>query len=107
MISHEYVVTAAHCFEKVTHGKIHEKIKNLTCGAKYNRNLLNPIHIIKHPKWNGSTHDIAVIHIHKIKYSLGIRPACVISKEELLMDSKLTVVGTGKTRKSFLNKNVN
>ena len=107
MISHEYVVTAAHCFEKVTHGKIHEKIKNLTCGAKYNRNLLNPIHIIKHPRWQYSAHDVAVIHIHKIKYSLGIRPACVISKEELLMDSKLTVVGTGKTRKSFLNKNVN
>ena len=96
MISHEYIVTAAHCFDKAEHGKIHEKIVNLKCGTRNNKIHLTPIHIVNHPEWDESTHDIAVIQINKVEYSTTLRPACVISREELLRDSKLTVVGTGE-----------
>ena len=101
LISEEYVITAAHCFTKLEKGDIHKKVVDLKCGANNNRSLLNAIKVIENPKWQNSAHDIAVIQIQKITYSTVIRPACVMSREELLLDSELIVVGTGSTRKLF------
>ena len=101
MISHEYVVTAAHCFDKVEHGNLHENIINFKCGTKHNKTLQTPVNVIKNRRWDSLDHNVAVIQIQKITYSTVIRPACVMSREELLLDSELIVVGTGSTRKLF------
>ena len=99
LISKEYIVTAAHCFDGAGQGNIHKRIVDLKCGAKNSRVLLNATKVIKHPGWNKLAHDIAVIKIQNITYSTIIRPACVMNQEELLLNNKLIVVGRGHTRK--------
>ena len=101
LISREYIVTAAHCFNDAGWDNIHKNVINLKCGARGGRVPLNAIKVTKHPSWSNVTHDIAVIQIQKVAYSTTIRPACVISREEWLMYSNLTIIGTGNTRKYF------
>lgn len=107
MISEEYIVTSALCFQGIKRGNLHDNIQNLRCGVRSSRVYLKPIKVIEDSGWNDLSQYIAVIRIEKIKYSTVIRPACVLNEEELLMDSELTVVGTGETRKPFQNKDTN
>ncbi|KAE9546900.1 hypothetical protein FO519_009888, partial [Halicephalobus sp. NKZ332] len=102
LISHEYVVTAASCFSNIKHSSPHQNVMNLKCGAINGRVPLNATKIIKRPGWDNFAHGIAVIEIQKTKYSTVIRPACVISREDLLEDSVVTVVGTGETHTSWI-----
>ncbi|KAE9550837.1 hypothetical protein FO519_005965, partial [Halicephalobus sp. NKZ332] len=102
LISHEYVVTAASCFSNIKHSSPHQNVMNLKCGAVNGRVPLNATKIIKRPGWDKFAHDIAVIEIQKIEYSTVIRPVCIMSREDLLLDSKLIVVGTGELHFSFI-----
>uniref|UniRef100_A0A914YG93 Peptidase S1 domain-containing protein n=1 Tax=Panagrolaimus superbus TaxID=310955 RepID=A0A914YG93_9BILA len=95
LISSEYILTAAHCFDE---SKVpqHERFTKLRCGSVRNRIDVAALKVIKHSVFADSQmHDLALIKIKEIRYTEYLRPICLISYEKIFENSPVTVVGSG------------
>uniref|UniRef100_A0AC34GJ37 Peptidase S1 domain-containing protein n=1 Tax=Panagrolaimus sp. ES5 TaxID=591445 RepID=A0AC34GJ37_9BILA len=95
LISSEYILTAAHCFDEVKY-PLHERFIKLRCGSVGNMIDVKALKVIKHSVFaDTDMHDLALIKIKEVKYTEYLRPVCLISYEKILENSPVTVVGSG------------
>ena len=95
LISSEYILTAAHCFDDSKISQ-HKRFIRLQCGSVGNMVNVKPEKVIKNEVFSDTQmHDLALIKIKPIQYTKFLRPVCLTSYEQILENSPVTVIGSG------------
>uniref|UniRef100_A0AC35EU39 Peptidase S1 domain-containing protein n=1 Tax=Panagrolaimus sp. PS1159 TaxID=55785 RepID=A0AC35EU39_9BILA len=93
LISSEDILTSSSCFDNAKLPQ-HERFINLSCGISTAMTPMFAINVKKQETFGN--HKLALIRIKEIKeFSTHIRPICLMSYEQILEGSEVTVVGSG------------